>query len=215
MQDLKIRKFGKQDREEVRNIAYDTALMGEPASAFLEGKDVFCDALTLYFTDYEPQSCFVAEIGGKIAGYLTGAKNKIHEEEVFSRKILPKLACKILFKGILFKKKNLAFIYHLLLSMIRGEFKMPDFFKEYPATLHINVRKEYRGLDAGKQLIGAYIAYLKKEEGIPGVCLATMSSGGGDFFYKQGFQLLFSGKRSYFRHLLNMDVPFYVYGKTL
>ena len=83
--EIKIRKFQVKDRAAVRKIVYDTALIGEPAALFFQGQEVISDALSLYFTDYEPGSCWVAENNDQIVGYLIGAKNKIAAEIIFNR----------------------------------------------------------------------------------------------------------------------------------
>jgi len=209
-----IRKFKSSDREAVRSITYNAAFLGEPAAAFFDGEEIVSDALTLYFTDYEPQSYFVAEVEGGVVGCLAGTKNKNMSEKVSRNKIWPYLLRKALLSGAFFKKKNLAFIFNSLSSIFRGEHKIPDFTAEYPATLHINIKDGFRGKDIGSMLMDAYLDYLK-EEGIPGVHLATMSDRAANFFSKQGFVLLYKGTRSYFRHILHRDVPLYIYGKKL
>lgn len=209
-----IRKFKVQDREVVRQIAYDTAFMGDPAGIFFQGKKIFCDALSLYFTDYEPQSCFVAEAGAEVIGYLMGAKDKAAADKLINKKILPGLLAEGLFGGVFFRKKNFSFLLSLLLSLLRGQFQEPDFRKNYPATLHINLRQDFRGRHIGARLMAAYFNYLK-EENVEGIHLATMSDAAGIFFAQEGFILLYSGKRSYFRHILHKDAPLYIYGKRL
>lgn len=211
---INIRRFEVKDRDAVRKIMHDTALMGDPASLFFEGEKIFTDALTLYFTDYEPQSSFVAEVDGRVVGCLIGAKNKPASEKIINEKITPGLLWDALKSGLFLKRKNLIFAFNSIVSILKGEFRAPDFSKDYPATLHINVLKECRGLDLGSRLISAYLEYLKTE-GIRGICLATMSDAAGKFFAKQGFELLHSGKRSYFQHILHKDVPLYIYGKKL
>lgn len=209
-----IRKFGLKDREAVRSITFDTAFMGEPAAAFFSGRVIFCDALTLYFTDYEPHSCFVAENNHEVIGCLLGAKDKAAAERFIAREINPGLFLRAAAGGVFLKKKNLVFIFKALSSMIKGEFKMPDFSAAYPATLHINIKQGYRGLRVGSRLMDAYLAYLR-EEGVAGVHLATFSEDAGKFFLRQGFALLHTGRRSYFNHLLHKDTPVYIYGKKL
>lgn len=213
-ENISIRKFEAKDREAVRNITYNTALMGEPASLFFDGEEIICDALTLYYTDYEPQSCFVAEADGEVVGCLIGARNKAASEKIISDKILPKLFCKAFRSGSFLKIKNIAFIFRAIISVIRGEFMAPDFSKEYPATLHINIKQGFRGLRIGSKLINAYLCYLKENQ-VTALHLATMSEAAGKFFADCGFSLLYTGKRSYFRHLLHKDVPLYIYGKRL
>ncbi|MDP2905371.1 MAG: GNAT family N-acetyltransferase [Candidatus Omnitrophota bacterium] len=211
---VKIRSFNKTDRQAVRDIFYATAFLGEPADAFFDGKEIICDALTAYFTDYEPEACFVAYADGVVAGCLIGAKNKAVCDKIVSQRIFPGLIWKALASGAFFNWKNIRLMQKMLCAAIRGEFKAPDFSTEYPATLHINLKKEYRAQGIGARLIGAYCDYLAKEK-IPGVCLATMSERAGAFFSEQGFALLHTGMRSYFSHILKRDVPVFIYGKIL
>lgn len=209
-----IRKYEAGDRLIVRRIFYDTAFMGEPASVFFDGEKIISDALTLYFTDYEPESCFVAEVNGSIVGCLIGAKSRIYAEKITRNKIAPALLWEVLTAGVIFKKKNFIFIFNCLVSMIKGEFNESDFNKEFPAILHINVQKGYRGFDIGSKLINTYLDYLKAQM-IPGLHLATVSTDAAQFFLRQGFVLLHQGKRSYFRHILHKDIPLYIYGRKL
>ena len=211
---IKIRKFEARDKAAVRKIAHDTALMGEPAGLFFQGQEVISDAFSLYFTDYEPDSCFVAEINGQIAGYLFGAKDKAASERIFNLKIALPLFFKALKSGIFLSKKNLNFIFDCLIDLFTNGIKTPDFNRVYPATLHLNIKKGFRGQGLGASLISAYLDYLKKEK-IPGVHLATMSEAAAKFFLAQGLLQLYKGKRSYFRRILHRDVPLYIFGKLL
>ncbi|MDD5561593.1 MAG: GNAT family N-acetyltransferase [Candidatus Omnitrophica bacterium] len=211
---VNIRKFKKDDKEQVRSISHDTAFMGQPATLFFEGRKVICDALSLYYTDYEPESSFIAEVNSKVVGYLIGTKNKAAAENIFKNKIMPGLFREALKSGVFLNKKNIVFILNCLSAFLKGDLSDPDFTKEYPATFHINLMKEFRGQNIGTALIGAYLGYLK-EEAVPGVHLATLSQAGADFFSKQSFQLLYKGRRPYFRHILHKDVPLYIYGRKL
>lgn len=209
-----IRKYEAKDRQRVREICCQTALMGEPSTVFFEDDEILSDALTLYFTDYEPESCFIAESGGEVIGYLLGAKDTQRIEKVFTGKIALPLFFKALSRCVFFKRKNARLIFHILVSLAKGEFKAPHFHADYPGTLHINLFKGYRAAGAGSRLIEAYLNYLKAER-VKGVHFATMSDHAGRFFEKQGFKLLFSGKRSYFRYFLGKSVPLYIYGMRL
>jgi len=212
--EVKIRKFEPRDKKNVRQILYDTALLGESGALFFDGEEVLSDALTLYFTDYEPQSCFVAEVNSEIAGCLVGAKNKLVLEKTFNKEIVPGLFSKAIKTGVFGNKKNIIFILGCLWDAIRGRFIAPDFSRDYPAVLHINVRNGFRGRDIGSKLMENYLNYLR-QEGVLGVHLATMSEAGASFFSKQGFKLLFTSKRSYFRPVLHRVVPLYIYGMKL
>jgi N-acetylglutamate synthase-like GNAT family acetyltransferase len=81
-------------------------------------------------------------------------------------------------------------------------------------VLHINLRDGFRNQGIGSRLIAIYLNYLNREE-IPGVHLATMSDKAKDFFQKRGFNLLYTGRRSYFNYILHNDIPIYILGRRL
>ncbi len=211
---VSIRKFKVQDRKAVRDIAWETAFIGESAEVFFWGKEVLADFLTLYFTDYEPDSCFVAESQFQVVGYLIGSRDSLRLAGIFKNKILFKLLAKFIFSGTLFRWKNLRLISGFFLSFLKGEFNTIETDISYPAILHINFRKGFRNKGAGSQLILVFEQYLKSK-GIRGVHLATLSESAGVFFRKQGFNLLFKCRRTYFRHILGRDIALYIYGKKL
>jgi len=212
--DISIRQYRKDDRAYIRDIAYNTAFLGESAGAFIKGKDIFADFLTLYHTDYEPASCFVAEVDGRVVGYLLGANNAAHFRRIFPFRVFPRLLTQVIINGALLRKKNIIFVFHCLLSFLKREFKTPDFTREYPASLHVNIEQGFRNLGIGSRLVNAYLDYLRSKK-IEGVYLATMSDKAASFFKAQGFVLLHQGIRSYFRHILHRDIPIYIYGKKL
>lgn len=209
-----IRRYSVRDRPSVRRISVQTALMGEPGSAFFDDDEILADALTLYFTDREPESCFVAVCGDKVAGYVLGARDAKRMDQMCAAKILPSLLLKALLRGTFFHKKNVRFLFHVFLSLLKGEFRAPVFSKEYPAALHINIDKEFRAAGIGSELIHAYLDDLKRQA-VRGVHFATMSEKAALFFEKNGFQLLFRGRRSYFRYFLGKDVPLLIYGMRI
>jgi GNAT superfamily N-acetyltransferase len=214
MEETIIRKFKPEDRQAVRDIAWETAFLGESAEAFFHGKEILADFLTLYFTDYEPDSCFVAVRANRVEGYLIGSTNCRKLALTFMSKILCGLLIKLIFSGAIFRGKNLRMIFAFLLSFLKGEFSMKEIKEDYPATLHINLRKDSRGQGAGSRLISAFEEYLKVKN-VLGVYLATMSSASGDFFRKQGFSLSDQYRRSYFRHVSGQDIIVYIYVKKL
>jgi GNAT superfamily N-acetyltransferase len=210
-----IREYKINDRAAIREIACNTAFMGEPAEKFFTGREFLADFLTLYHTDYEPQSIFVAENKNKVIGYLSGAKNEKRMDLIFIFKVLPTAALKLIFKGYIFKKDNFLFILFNIYSFLKGEFYAPAFIKkDYPAILHINVDKNYRSSGIGGRLIEAYLSYLKKEK-IKGVHLKTQSEKSFKFFEKFGFKILYETKRSYFKHIFKKSIRYFYYGKKL
>jgi GNAT superfamily N-acetyltransferase len=214
MGDIAIRKFEATDRQEVRRISCETAFLGQARGIFIEDNEILADALTVYFTDYEPDYCFVAVDNGRVIGYLTGTKDVRSMRRVFNRKIILPLVVKALCRGSLFKRSARQFLTHVMISFLKGEFCEPDFSGQYPAILHINIADGFRGRGIGSGLIGRYLDFLRGN-GIRGVHLGTLSDAAKGFFIKSGFTVLFKGKRSYFRYRLSEDVPYYVLGKIL
>ena len=211
---LIIRPYDPQDRTMVRTISLATAMMGEPSSRFFDGDDLLADLLTRYHTDFEPQSSFIAESEGKVVGYVIGATDIRRAAQISLFKIVLPVLFKALVTGAFLRKKNRLLLGQVIPFASSGGFGMPDFDREYPATLHINVLNGYRKLGAGSALMRAYLGLLSSK-GVRGVHMATMSNMAGEFFAKNGFHLLFQGRRPYFRHLTGLDVPLLVYGKKL
>jgi ribosomal protein S18 acetylase RimI-like enzyme len=208
-----IRSFSVQDRESVRRISCETAFVEGLRGKVFSDDEILADALTSYFTDYEPQSCFVAVANDKVAGYIIGAKDSAAMERAFNRRILPGLLMKAFRRGIFFSRKNLYFFWRCLASILKGEFRSPDFSREFPAILHINLDKNFRGQNTGSKLIARFLEYLRAE-GISGVHLGTLSDGASIFFTKSGFSLLFKSKRSYLKGYIGRDLNYYVFGKS-
>lgn len=68
----RIRPYRPADRRAVRRICCETGAAGDPVDALFSDREVFADYLTRYYTDFEPETTFVAECDGEVVGYLTG-----------------------------------------------------------------------------------------------------------------------------------------------
>lgn len=212
MNEIIIRPYASDDRFEVRRIAWETAFLGEPGGKFFSDQEILCDFLTLYFTDHEPESCFVAEYMDKVIGYLTGSVNERRLRRIFSTRIFSSLIIKSLTRGTFFRKKNFVFLIRCLVSSLIGEFDTPDFIEEYPAILHINLGKQFRSCGIGTKLMSAFFDYLVRLH-VKGVHLTAMSKEAGIFFKKNGFELLYTGTRTYLWHVQKREVFMYWFGK--
>lgn len=212
MNEIIIRPYSKSDRQAVRDIAYETAFLGDSARIYFDDKELLADILTLYFTDYQPESCFAAVLNHEVIGYLLGSKNISLLPKYLNWKFNLKLLFKAFRRNVFFRAKNLIFLINLIKSYLKGEFKSPDFSKDFPAVLHVNIRENYRNQGLGSRLIELYLAYLKKE-GVAGVHFSTLSDKAAHFYEKSGFSLLYKTKRSYFKNILHRDVVCYTYGK--
>lgn len=210
---IEIRNYKKSDRKALRQISYETSFLGKADDLF-DQPELVADALTLYFTDNEPESCFVAVDGEKVVGYLIGAKDENTMNKIAWLKIYPRLFWEALLRGTFFKKKTFRFFASSVASFFKNEFKAPDFSAEFPAIFHINITRDYRSSGIGHQLVDFYVEYLKRH-GVLGVRASTMSDSSKVFFEHCGFGVLFAAKRSYLRYHLNQDINVYILGKRL
>ncbi|MCX7705458.1 MAG: GNAT family N-acetyltransferase [bacterium] len=214
MQKIVIRQFTKKDRDFVRYLCCETAFNGRPAENFFEGRNILADVLTRYFTDFEPESLFIAEIDGISVGYLTGNKDIKRQKKIFKTKVLPQVIIKILFTGSIFKRKNLIFALSCAKSFFKKEFFYPDFSGQFPSTLHINIDARYRSMGVGEKLMEHYDDFLRREN-IKGIFVTTISERAKKFFQRLGFIILDRRKISYYSHLTDEDFFRYTLGKKL
>lgn len=213
IQEFIIRPYKEKDREAVRKICCDTAFMGQPVEIIFDDREIIADIFTLFYTDYEPESAFVAEFKEKVIGYLVGCKNIAEKERVFFRFVLPGILVLFIKRRFIFKKKTLRLVFHAIKSFLRGELKKP-ILKQYPADLHINVDKDFRRFGLGTKLMDAFFEYLRKNNVI-GIHLTTYSEQGRKFFMKIGFTLVGEKTMSLWRYLLNRDIKISTFGKLL
>lgn len=206
--EIYIRHYKREDRPKIREICYETAFMGESAEAFFDDKEILADAVTSYYTDYEPGSIFIAEYQENIIGYLTGCIDSSRYRRILINRILPKIIIRSVFCGKAFKPKIARFLYHSMISFFRGEFKKPR-LKQYPAHLHISVTKNYRRMGVGSKLINSFSNYLKNKN-IKGVHIVTISKKARLFFEKAGFKLFHSRKMKQLYYLLGKDTAIYI-----
>lgn len=183
--------------------------MGESGKIFFADREILSDALTFYYTDYEPESIFVAEYGSNIIGYLIGCKDTRRYYQIWRIKILPKIIAKTILRGTVFNIKTLRFMYHSIISCIRRDFKRPDIYKKYPAYFHINIDKDYRDIGIGTRLVGYFLEYLKNRQ-VKGVHVVTISEKAKEFFKKNGFDLIYSRKINTLSYLLKSDILLHI-----
>ena len=210
---IHVRSFKAGDRRMVRKLCADTAFMGEPVERFFSDRELFADWATAYYTDYEPESIFLAEYDKTVIGYIMGCKDEKRYNTFFSKEIFPRLWVRSI--GALWgKPRHREFLFCLGKSFLRGEFNRPDFAREYPAHLHINVDMHFREQGIGSRLIHRFLEHLISSY-VRAVRLATISKRAYSFFEKSGFGMLYEKQVTYFSHILKDDLYLRIYGKTL
>ncbi|MDE1171412.1 MAG: GNAT family acetyltransferase [Verrucomicrobium sp.] len=71
---FRVRFYRPEDRAAVRRICAETGFLGRAVDPIFEDRELFADYLTGYYTDAEPESTLVCEVGGEIQGYLMGSR---------------------------------------------------------------------------------------------------------------------------------------------
>jgi GNAT superfamily N-acetyltransferase len=185
-----IRKYRRQDRAAVRKICYDTGLMGEPIDPYFGSLELFADYWMMYYTDYEPESAFVAEVDGKVVGYLVGCKETSVQQEVQREVILPRIRRRLFTFGYRLDSRFLRFMYRYFRSAWRHEF-VEEPVKDYPAHLHMNLKEGFRSRGIGSMLIAAFLEYLESND-VRGIHLGTTSYNklALPFYRKWGFRMV-------------------------
>ncbi len=189
-----IRKYRHEDRAAVRHICCETGFLGEPQEAVFHGRDVFADMWSSYWTDYEPESAFVAEWEGRVAGYLLGCLDTERQERIFKKEIAGKLFRKALRQGFFIKPRNAATVSRMIRSIVKGELSIPqdEIQAEYPAHLHTNIADpELRGRGLGWKMMEAYFDYLRDND-VKGLHLGTTSHNkqAVPFYHRCGFEII-------------------------
>jgi ribosomal protein S18 acetylase RimI-like enzyme len=190
-QNVVIRAYEPRDREAARKICCDTAFQGEPVEKFFTDREVFADALMNYYLDFEPESSFVAEVNGKVVGYVTACCDSKRYRRTFALRILPLLLLKSLARGVFWKRGTRRFAWAMVRGVLSGAVRAPKLRRMYPAHLHINFSREFRGEGFGKQLMERALEHLR-DAGASGVHIVTVKENDGAvrFFRAMRFQPL-------------------------
>ncbi|MFX0091295.1 MAG: GNAT family N-acetyltransferase [Candidatus Hodarchaeota archaeon] len=93
---IQIRRYQKSDRNSIINICHTTGYMGDDASAYFYDRKLFALLYALCYTDYEPKNCFVAEVNGKVVGYIIGTRSTSHQKWNFRLRISWKIVLRLI-----------------------------------------------------------------------------------------------------------------------
>ncbi|MFV0415161.1 MAG: GNAT family acetyltransferase [Chthoniobacterales bacterium] len=150
------RNFEARDREAVRRICCDTGFIGKPIDPVFEDRELFADYLTSYYTDKEPEACFVVEQEGSVKGYLLGScrPDKQKRYDFFNN-------LRLFFKGIS--------RYHRYSQPTRSYIKWILFqsWKEVPTApkcrshFHFNLLPEVQSVKGTRDLLTLFFDFLR------------------------------------------------------
>lgn len=213
--EIVIRPFQLSDREPLLKIAADTGFFGDPVENFMEDRRIFLDAFYVYYTDQEPEHCWVATNGEVVCGFLTGCFDTRNQREYTARRLEPQTLRKLIRGEYRVGKKFIRYLLRYFISRLKSP-KIPLDLSQYPAHFHINIAREWRGQGIGRKLIEKYLEQLRSEN-IVGVHLQTTSYNKAaiTLYEKMDFELLFTFRSYLWQDLVNEPIYDLTYGKKL
>lgn len=142
--------------------------MGDPIDPLYGDRESFADMITSYYTDREPESCFVADVDGKVVGYLLGCldtKKAWNPEHIGLRHAL--------LRGLWLRPGTAGFFFRSAADTVRdalakSEKRTEPDLARHPAHTHFSVAAEARGLPLAPGLFRSFFKHAK-ERGCAGV----------------------------------------------
>lgn len=189
-----ITGYEKKYKKDVIEICHRTGFMGSDLSEvyLFNDKKLFAMFWALYYVEYEPENCFLWVEDGKAVGYILGSKDTQQQRHTFRKKMYPRAMLRTIFYTLWRHPES----YHYAIKVLAGFKKRPtnddlEFYKTYPAHLHIDILPGYQSKGIGSTLMATFMDHMK-ENGVPGIHLGTSSHNkkAVPFYEKQGFTLL-------------------------
>ena len=188
MNKINIRPYKTEDRNALRTLCCNVADSGGPIENFFPDREVAEDMLTKYYTDYEPESTFVAYCDGRLAGYINGCMDNRRYGLVTFWLLMPALLLKAFKRGVFFRPE----IHELLRGALKNWRRVfvwrKKSFHSHQGHLHIGIAGDFRGQQVGRDLLNTLVTHAA---GMNIVELAASVHDGNKaacvFFDKQGF----------------------------
>lgn len=208
-----IRGYDSSDRAAIREICRQAA-SEQPDPLFHEDLELGPLLLADYYLDYEPEQCFVADVDGRVVGYILTSKNTQDYFRVLKRLILPRLALRLLWKLMSLQFRNRSTYKALWWKLVAGlgphrrdELTLP--ISEYPAHSHRNVERAYRGKGIGHLLAVRQHDHLR-EQGIKGMHAVLLETAGNDALSRElcrrrGFELVATQPHTVLKKVTGQD----------
>lgn len=186
---VSIRKYHASDRAAIRRICCETGFLGRPIDPVFEDRELFADFLTSYYTDQEPQSLFVVESDGQVAGYLSGCRYPWRRQWQLAT-LVPRAVLRVS-RMYLFRHYGPSTRRYLEWFVSRGHWETPP---RPPGTphFHVNLLPHARGLAGTKALVDAFLDYLKAQgdRAVYGQMVVYEDRRGDSLFSRFGFNVL-------------------------
>jgi ribosomal protein S18 acetylase RimI-like enzyme len=184
-----VRPYRPADRPAIRAICADTGFLGQPIDPVFEDRELFADYLTGYYTDAEPESTFVCEVDGEVAGYIMGSRLP-RAKARYEAMHLPGLVLRGLWRGLT-RPYNAASRRYIRWVITRARHEVPFTPPDIP-HFHFNIRPRGRGIAATRELIAAFVRHLRAhgEKQMYGQVVAFEDRRGVGIFSRYGFRVI-------------------------
>jgi hypothetical protein len=153
--DITVRAYRAADREVVRDICCRTAFRNLGARGMLDDRELFGDYWMSYYTDYEPESIFVAERQGQVIAYLTGCTSTRRHIRIMATRIVPRVLARLGWRATLgrYRDQPRAGAFFRWLALRSWREAAPVDIDKYPAQYHANVLREGYGRGVYSKLV--------------------------------------------------------------
>ncbi|MFX1517709.1 MAG: GNAT family N-acetyltransferase [Promethearchaeota archaeon] len=197
-----IRGYEPKDRKDVINVCWLTGYMGESAAGHFDDPYLFGLLFCLYYTDYEPENCFVAEDEkiGQVIGYILSSLDSNKQEEQFRKYMIRKITLRAFLYTLWRHPRTFKVLWHFKKTWDE-EPKIPNekiLLAPYPAHLHIDIIPGYQSQGIGTQLMSTLENHLIANN-IKGVHLGTSERNikAVQFYRKLNFSVIYEGPSGY------------------
>lgn len=142
------------DEQQMRELVFDNALLGEPFDAICPCKKWFGDVVLTPYIEHEPENIHVAvdERSGRMIGYLTGSLGgQQFEKKQYNwvRKQVMSLAVSLSMPWSLLDHASRSFAAHVI---FKGEGERPS-HPQSGVHWHFQVDRDFRALGVGTKLL--------------------------------------------------------------
>jgi ribosomal protein S18 acetylase RimI-like enzyme len=185
---LVIRSYRASDRTAVRQLCCQTGFLGSPIDPVYQDHELFADFLTTYYTDHEPESSFVLELGGELCGYLLGSRRPLlNQLYSFQQNLVLGFRAALRYRGYN-NDRSRQFVRWVL---SHGWREVPAAPRRTP-HFHINLLPEARKMSTTRALMSAYLSYLYRcgERQVFGQIVTFASRRGEKMFERYGFRVM-------------------------
>ena len=151
-------ELGPSDRESIRQLVV-TCADQRIFPVCLSGHRLVSDILTRYYTDFEPESCWVVDDSADgVVAYLFGCLSTARRHRVMAGRIVPAALFRAVVTGVLFSCPVGRLAWAGLRTWTSSHTLKSRARLDYPAHLHVGVREDYRCHGLGKELVLRFVA---------------------------------------------------------